>query len=108
MADGLHPRFSELFMTTLDLSVLARPIVFRDRPVAIRGGDRLEWRVAALLLVISRCRGRQTSIAAVHVLVWALANARTRAIFGSWWSGRRSVVTTTFRFDPVVDRTIDV
>jgi hypothetical protein len=95
-------------MSGLDLTVLDRPIVFRERPIAIPGGDRLEWRVAALILVMSRCRGRQTSLAALHVLVWALSNSRTRATFGAWWEGRRSLATSTFRFDPIVDKTVDV
>jgi hypothetical protein len=84
------------------------PIVFRERPVPVAGVDRVPWRLAALTLTLRRCRGNQMAIAAVHVLLWALHSARSRAVFLAWWSGRRSPVTSTFRFDPQVDSTLDL
>lgn len=91
-----------------DLSILNAPITFDDRPVAVAGPDRVQWRLASVVLVLNRCRGKQTSVAVLHVLVWSLSSARTRANFLAWWSGRRTVQTSTFRFDPIVDRTVDI
>lgn len=84
------------------------PILFRERPVPVAGVDRVPWRLAALVLTLRRCRGNQTAVAVLHVLLWALSSGRSRAAFLAWWSGKRSPVTSTFRFDPQVDFTIDL
>jgi hypothetical protein len=95
-------------MTLRSRLELDAPVVFRERPVPVRGSDRVSWRLAALVLVLRRCRGKQTAVAAVHVLMWAIGSARTRASFLAWWAGRRTAVTKTFRFDPQVERTVDL
>jgi hypothetical protein len=107
MAHGVSTRFSGARMRTASLRVDV-PIVFRERPVPVAGVDRVPWRLAALALTLRRCRRNQTAVAAVHVLMWALSSARSRGVFLAWWSGRRSPVTSTFRFDPQVDSTIDL
>src|SRR5690606_33024521 len=108
VAHGVPARLSGCIMTVRSRLELDVPVVFRERPVPVRGSDRVSWRLAALVLVLRRCRGNQTAVAAVHVLMWAIGSARTRASFLAWWSGRRTAVTKTFRFDPQVERTVDL
>ena len=90
------------------LTIETPSVIMTERRVPVQGSDRIAWRLSSLVIVVGRCRGRQTGTAVLQILIWALRSSSNRKTFRSWWVGDRFLSTTRFRFDPQVDATVDL
>jgi hypothetical protein len=60
-------------------------LVMRQVPLPLPGRDRVAWRVAALVLCLSACRGRSATVEQLHVLSWSLRDeANARSLMDVW------------------------
>lgn len=83
-------------------------VTFTRRPDPIPGDLRLGWRLSALTLVLDRCRGGAANQEQIHLLVWALRAASTRAMLKRWIEGERMPDDFAVRYDPALSRTISL
>lgn len=74
-----------------------------DLPVP--GRQRVQWRVAALVLALGGCRARTASAEALHTLTWALEDMSNMATLYSIWTGdaRGQILRS---WNPMLDSTV--
>lgn len=67
------------------------PVKLSRVPLPLEGSERFQWRLAAVLISLSRCRGKAASVEQLHTLVWAVndpSNAETLRV--AWEGGGAS------------------
>jgi hypothetical protein len=76
------------------------PVRLRRVALPLDGSERFQWRLAAVLLALSACRGRSASVDQLHTLVWAINDPANAEILQRAWDGQtpprraRGYVTT--------------
>jgi len=81
---------------------------FRARPDPIPGDLRLAWRLAALSLVLRRCRADTARAAQLHLLVSALRSPTIQGVILRSLSGGVTPNDFIVRFDPSLTRTLNL
>jgi hypothetical protein len=80
---------------------------FRRRPSAIPADLRPHWRIAVILLILSKgSRGQQASLKKLHVLNWAMKSDQARARFRDYCAGLARPDDVIIRFEPSLDRAV--
>lgn len=64
------------------------PVRLRRVPLPLDGAERFQWRVAAVLLALSACRGKSASVDQLHTLVWALNDPANAEVLRLAWEGQ--------------------
>src|SRR5437867_13446212 len=88
--------------------VLDRPFTFREQPVPTPAEYRPKWRTALLLLLIGSCHGRRARWYQLHVLNWAARHPANQHAFERLQSGEARLEDAIVRYDPSLDRAIDL
>jgi hypothetical protein len=86
---------------------LAIPFRFQAREMALPPDMRTSWRIAVLLMLLSKCHGDAATLGQAHVLNWAIRSEEGRAAFLRAYNGSPQLGDVIQRFDPTLDRTID-
>lgn len=82
---------------------------FSNKPIPIPADLRPDWRVALILLLLSNCcRGKKISLKKLHVLNWAVRTNESRCKFLQLITGTVSPDDVLVRYDPGLDRAVDV
>lgn len=68
------------------LETLTTPVRLRYAPLPLDGSERFQWRLAAVLLALSACRGRSATVEQLHTLVWALNDPANATALESAWN----------------------
>jgi hypothetical protein len=84
------------------------PFTFAQRPKPVPGSLRPAWRIPAILLLVRKCRGARASLEQLHVLNWAIRDAHGRQTFTSFWRGEIEPDQAVVRFEPALNRAIDL
>src|SRR5260370_9697826 len=87
---------------------LERPFTFREQPVPTPAEYRPKWRIALIVVLIGSCYGRRASWHQLHVLNWASRSLANQAAFERLKNGRGRPDDAVVRYDPVLDRAIDL
>lgn len=93
-------------MTALTIR-MAVPFTFSLRPAAVPGHLRPAWRIAIVVFILSRCHGAGLTLKQLHVVNWALRDAKSRETFLSTLSGhapQRPIV----RIEPSLGRALEL
>ena len=84
-------------------------ITFRRQAIDVRADLRPRWMVSAVVLILAICgRTGRASRQKVHALAWSLLSERTRHDFTAVLDGSDSPDSLSVRFDPTVNRAIDL
>ena len=54
------------------LDSTATPVRLRRVALPLEGSERFQWRLAAVLVALSACRGKSATVEQLHTLVWAI------------------------------------
>lgn len=81
---------------------------FARRPDPVPADLRFHWRVAALVLVLHRCRSDTATLQQLHVLTWALRSEETRKTFIRWSTGDKRPDDVIVRYDPALSLSVDL
>ena len=84
------------------------PFTFTERPRPVPGSLRPGWRIPAILLLVRKCRGARATLEQLHVLNWAIRDARGREAFLSFWRGEVEPDESLVRYEPALNRAIDL
>lgn len=82
--------------------------IFTRRADPIPADLRLSWRVAAILLVVRRCRANTATQEQLHVLLWAIRSDASRRLVHRWFQGDRRPDDLIVRYDPSTGRTVNL
>src|SRR6266542_4871585 len=88
--------------------VLERPFDFQERPVPTPAEYRPKWRTALVVLLVGACHGRRTSWHQLHVLNWACRSRANQGAFERLKAGEGQLGDAVVRYDPALDRAIDL
>src|SRR5713226_9500909 len=94
--------------STLLTEVLERPFGFGERPVPTPAEYRPKWRTALVVLLVGACHGKRASWNQLHMLNWAARSKETRAAFERLRAGEARLEDAIVRYDPSLDRAIDL
>jgi hypothetical protein len=81
---------------------------FTPRPSPIPPELRPNWRVALLLLIVQSCRQHKATWGQLHVLNWAVRTRRGRSAFERAVNQMSVPEDTVIRFEPSLDRAVDL
>lgn len=82
---------------------------FRSRPAAVPPDLRPTWKIAVLILGLSKSgRAGKMSLKKAHVLNWAARDDFSREQFLRMISGDRRLEDVPVRFDPAFNRALDL
>ena len=81
---------------------------FTSRPDPIAASLRPDRRVALLLLLLSKSRGRKSSWKGLHLLNWAVRSAENMDLLLMIEVGTEVPDTPVVRIEPALDRSIDL
>ncbi|HUC91983.1 MAG TPA: hypothetical protein VMS09_08140 [Paenibacillus sp.] len=85
------------------------PFTFQKRPVAIPADLRADWRIGILVLILNiSCRGSRASIIKLHVMNWAIRSNQGTELFLKLCAGQVSPESIIVRFEPWLNRAIDL
>lgn len=84
------------------------PVVFTQRPRPLLAEHRVSYRLATVVLVLSRFRSATASLRSLHLVSWAIRTRRSRSMLLAWWGGRRFADTVTERLDPALSVTLNL
>lgn len=84
------------------------PVVFTQRPRPLLAEHRVSYRLATVVLVLSRFRSATASLRSLHLISWAIRTRRSRSMLLAWWGGRRFADTITERLDPALAVTLNL
>ncbi len=84
------------------------PVVFTQRPRPLLAEHRVSYRLATIVLVLSRFRSATASLRSLHLISWAIRTRRSRSMLLAWWGGRRFADTVTERLDPALSVTLNL
>lgn len=96
---------------TIDASqaLSGQDITFESQTIDVTADLRPRWMVCAVVLILAICgRGRRASRQKVHALVWSLLSERTRRNFTALLDGSAAPDSLSVRFDPTVNRALDL
>ncbi len=79
---------------------------FSRRPSPLPADLRAEWRLAAIALILKKCRGERATLKQLHVLNWAMRTAKSRDAFIKMLSHDRRLDDPVVRFEPSLNRAI--
>lgn len=69
------------------------PVKLSRVPLPLDGSERFQWRLAAVLIALSACRGKTASVEQLHTLVWAMNDPANAQALRVAWEGE----TTSLR-----------
>lgn len=97
-------------MRQLDyFTILNVPFSFVERKQHVPVSYLPEFRLAELLLVLSKCcRANKSSIMKLHIFNWALRDKENRVKFMRYMSEQLRPQDIIMRYDPSLNRTIDI
>jgi hypothetical protein len=82
--------------------------IFRSQPSPVPPDLRPVWRIAVLVLSLSKCgRAGKMSLTKAHVLNWAVRDDSSREVFLRMEKGDRQLEDVPVRFDPSFNRAVD-
>ena len=96
-------RTSDLIARAMD-----RPFTFREQPVPTPAEFRPKWKTALIVVLMGACYGRRASWHQLQVLNWASRSAEGQRSFERLKSGRGRPDDVVVRYDPLLDRAIDL
>ena len=102
---------SELAVHPTDSAVLGwldAPLNFTTRADPVSPDFRPERRVAVCLLIVEKSRAGRASWKAMHVLSWALQSPMRAKMLSNLKSGTDLFDTPVVRFEPALDRALDL
>jgi hypothetical protein len=91
-----------------ELDDLDARVRFHRLPRPLPAEQRVAYRLATLVLILSRFKRATASVESLHLISWATRSRRSRAILLSWWDGRRFADTVTERLDPNLQVTLNL
>jgi hypothetical protein len=81
--------------------------VFRSQPAAVPADLRPEWKIAVLILGLSKSGwAGKMSLKKAHVLNWAVRDDSSRELFLRMMEGDRRLEDIPVRFDPSFNRAL--
>lgn len=83
-------------------------VTFSARPAPIPADLRVSWRLAALVLILSKCRAGTANLEQLNVLSVALRSAPGRELLLRWFNEGKKPDEFLARYDPAIRRTIDL
>lgn len=92
----------------LSLGWLDVPFEFVRQADPIPASLRPQRRLALLLLLVDKCRSGKASWRALHLLSWSVQSADRVALVRALRSGEDLPDRPVIRFEPALDRTIDL
>jgi len=82
--------------------------VFRSKPAAVPPDLRPQWKIAVLILGLSKSGwAGKMSLKKAHVLNWAVRDDSSRELFLRMMEGDRRLEDIPVRFDPSFNRALD-
>ncbi len=84
------------------------PFNFVSRPEPVPGLMRPAWRIPTILLLVRKCWGAKASLEQLHVLNWAIRERQARETFLSFWAGEIDPDEAIVRYEPALNRAIDL
>jgi hypothetical protein len=95
--------------SSVDLDeVFSVPFKFAARLHPIPADTRKEWRVALVVLLVDACHGAKATISQLHVLNWGVLYPESREELSKVLRGEGRPESLFVRYDPVLDRAIDL
>lgn len=88
------------------MGIINPEVKFQQHRSVLRVNERVAWRIPLLVLVVSKFRGQRASVANLHLMLWAMKSAVTRALILAWWDGRQLADLATMRTDPHLEVTL--
>jgi len=88
--------------------VLEGPFRFVAQPSPVPGDVRSIHRIALLLITLRKCHGDTATFEQLHVLNWAIHSPSSQAEFLSAFQQKGRPDDIIVRFDPGLNRTIDL
>jgi hypothetical protein len=104
---GLTPGFGNN-ADAIELDDLETPVRFHRQPRSLPAEQRVAYRLATLVLTLSRFNHTTASVESLNLISWATRTRRSRATLLSWWDGRRFADTVTERLDPNLPVTLNL
>ncbi|WP_428503081.1 hypothetical protein [Roseateles sp.] len=96
-------------MTELDLTEFNTSFSFQRRPVSLPGDLRPAWRIGLIAILLSQCcRQQRSSLTRLHVLSWAVRSKANHDDLLSLVNHALPPDALIVRFDPAVNRAIDL
>lgn len=91
------------------IELLDIPFTFQKRPVAIPADLRADWRIGVLVLILYiSCRGCRASLTKLHVMNWAVRSNEGTELFLKLCVGDVNPDSIIVRFEPWLNRAIDL
>lgn len=85
------------------------PFTFQKRPISIPADLRVDWRIAAIILILYiSCRNSRATLMKLHVMNWANRNNRGRELFLQLCVGELGPDNIIVRFEPWLNRAVDI
>jgi hypothetical protein len=84
------------------------PFTFVERPQPVPGVLRPGWRIPTVLMLIRKCWGSRASLEQLHVLNWAIRDPAARDTFLGFWRGEVDPDEAVVRYEPALNRAIDL
>lgn len=96
-------------MNELDLTDFDTSFSFQRRPISLPGDLRPTWRIGLLVILLSQCcRQQRSSLTRLHVLSWAVRSKANHDDLLSLVNHALPPDALIVRFDPAVNRAIDL
>lgn len=96
-------------MNELDLNEFNTNFSFQRRPISLPGDLRPFWRIGLLVILLSQCcRQQRSSLTRLHVLSWAVRSKPNHDDLMSLVNHTLPPDALIVRFDPAVNRAIDL
>jgi hypothetical protein len=83
-------------------------VLFQAQRSALPAAERVAWRLSMLILILSKFRGRRSSVENLHLIFWGMRTRATRALLSSWWKGLQPPDLATTKSEPTLDVTISL
>lgn len=80
---------------------------FNRRPLPVPGDLRIEWRVSLIVLMLGYSRGKQASLAKLHILNDAIRTNRSTHLLDLVVDAKAGMMPWTFRIEPAFARAVD-
>jgi hypothetical protein len=104
----VSPDVSTEESTRQPASLLDAAYIFEQQPDPIPARLRPERRVPLLLLLVAKCHGARAGWKSLHVLNWAIRDERNITVLGAVRTGRDVPDRPVVRFEPALDRAMDL
>jgi len=93
----------------LDLNKFNTSFSFQRRPISLPGDLRPSWRIGLLVILLSQCcRQQRSSLTRLHVLSWAVRSKDNHDDLLTLVNHTLPPDALIVRFDPAVNRAIDL